>query len=617
MCGIAGVIASGPIDEVVLHSMRTSLRHRGPDADGIFVDKTGTVGLCHTRLSILDLSDSANQPFHSDDGRFSMVYNGEVYNFRELRKQLVEGHGVSFRTSGDTEVILKAFETWGNTFVTRLNGMFVIGIVDHVEYSLTLYRDRLGIKPLYYCCEGDTFLFASELKALRHWPSFKNKAHSKESLHAFLHLGYIPEPLSVYEGIRKFPAGHMGIWKRNEFQLEPYWEIRRQIESETHVDFSSAKATLHELLRAAVNRRLVSDVPLGTFLSGGIDSSLITALATEQGGKGLKTFSIGFEENQFDESEYALKVAQHLGTDHHPFTLKEKDCLPLVDEILNTYDEPFADSSSIPMMLVSRLAKKEVSVILTGDGGDEQFQGYGAYKWATRLAGLQRWKRLFPIIQVALRAGNSRWKRVSHLFETRGAVNLESHIFSQEQYYFSQSELKHLVKGYDASHAFGYEGPALARTLPPEENQALFDLQYYLKDDLLVKVDRSSMKYGLECRVPFLDHEVLAFTLNLDIKLKAMGTTKRLLKEVLYEYVPKAYFDRPKWGFGAPLHKWLLGDLRYLLEDYLNERALREVGDFDQEYVQQLLRRFEKGEHYLFNRVWLLILWQRWRIEMT
>jgi asparagine synthase (glutamine-hydrolysing) len=354
-------------------------------------------------------------------------------------------------------------------------------------------------------------------------------------------------------------------------------------------------------------------VPFGTFLSGGIDSSAVTAIAQSISSQPVKTFSIGFKEAKFNESEYARKVSEHLGTQHHEFIVTENDALGLIDKMMTAYDEPYADSSAIPTMLVSKLARKYVTMTLTGDGGDELFMGYGAYDWANRLNNPVVQFLRKPIAAVLSQAG-SRYKRGAGVFNYKHSARRKSHIFSQEQYFFSEEELDELVKpDYQAEIIFNENFGLLARKLSPAEEQALYDIKYYLKDDLLVKVDIASMQFSLEARSPFLDYRIVEFALNLSEDLKKKNeVSKYLLKEVLYDYVPRQFFERPKWGFSIPLYQWLKADLHYLIEKYLGEEIVAKYAVVKPEKVKQLLTRFEKGEDFLYNRIWALILLHKW-----
>ena len=607
MCGIAGIFDPKGVSEDVLKRMSDKIAHRGPDADGFFVHNN--FGLAHRRLSIIDLSSSANQPMKSACGRYQIVFNGEVYNHKTIAKEL----GKSFSTSSDTEVIVEAFAKWGAKMVEKLNGMFAIAILDCTEDKLFLFRDRLGIKPLFVYRKNNVLAFASELKALTSVKEKISLSVNRQAVPYFLHLGYIPQPITIYNEVEKFPSGSWAVFDGKNFKTEKFWVAKDKISEEIISDETEARGELERLLTNSVSRRLMSDVPFGTFLSGGIDSSLVTAIAQEQTSERLKTFSIGFENKQHDESLYARKVAEHLGTNHHEYTVTEKDALELVEEIIPQYDEPYADSSAIPTMLVSKMARKEVTMTLSGDGGDELFMGYGAYTWANRLSNPML-KAFRKPISFALSLGNNRQKRAATMFDYSNSNNVANHIFSQEQYLFSHNEIDELLTDstFSGFQYLAFEKPS-SRELSAAENQAYFDLEYYLKDDLLTKVDRASMRYSLETRVPLLDHEVVEFALNLDERLKVNnGTTKYLLKQVLYKRVPKELFERPKWGFSIPLSKWLKTDLAYLIDETLNKATIEEFNLVKWESVSKLISRYRVGEEYLYNRIWVLIILHLW-----
>ena len=600
MCGIAGIYDPRGIKDDALKRMSDSIEHRGPDSDGFFTQ--GNFGLVHRRLSIIDLSSAANQPLFSESGRYAIVYNGEVYNHRQIAKEL----SVKLRTHSDTEVILEAFAQWGPSMVNRLNGMFSIAIFDKQDEKLYLFRDRMGIKPLFVYRKNGVMAFGSELKALTALKGQLDFSTNREAIPYFLHLGYIPQPMTIYNEVEKFPSGHWAVFDGENLKTECYWTATEKITSEVLSDETEAKHRLETLLKESVSKRLMSDVPFGTFLSGGIDSSLVTALAQEVSSDRLKTFSIGFNHSKHDESGYARKVAEHLGTEHFEYIVTEKDALELVEDMLDQYDEPYADSSAIPTMLVSKMARQEVTMTLSGDGGDELFMGYGAYNWAERLSS--------PPIGAVLSLGNDRMKRAANLFKYSDSDHLPAHIFSQEQYLFSRSELNDLCLGTDQL-AFSYlnQKKNLTRNLTPSEKQAFFDLEFYLKDDLLTKVDRASMRYSLEARVPILDHEVVEFALNIDHRLKLKnGVQKYLLKQVLFDRIPQQFFERPKWGFSIPLSKWLNTDLAYLIDGYLSEESVEQAGLVRWPMVKNLITRYRSGEEYLYNRIWVLILLHRW-----
>jgi asparagine synthase (glutamine-hydrolysing) len=614
MCGIAGFYSlTGQINQRDLHSMTECLQHRGPDADGFFVNESGTVGLGHRRLSIIDLSNAANQPMISSNDRYVIIFNGEVFNFLEIKKQL----NIQPRTSSDTEIILEAFAQKGVEAVNLFNGMFAIIIYDKKEEALYFFRDRVGVKPLYYFSDGENFAFASEIKSLMLCPHVTKNIHlHKGAVSTFLYTGYIPGPYTIYDRIRQFPAGHYGVLKNGQFEIAPYWVAENKIAATVESNLGKAKQQLKELIISSVNYRMISDVPFGTFLSGGIDSSTITAVAQSISEKPVKTFTIGFKEDSYDESIYARKIARYLKTEHHEFIVSENDALELMDKMMTAYDQPYADSSSIPTMLVSKLARKYVTMTLSGDGGDELFLGYGAYTWARRLSN-PLVKLFHGPLAFSLSQLSEKYRRGGGVFNYKTTRRIKSHIFSQEQYFFSEQELNNLLADkYKTGILLDENFDGLKRKLSPQEEQAFFDFKYYLKDDLLTKVDVATMQFSLEARNPLLDYRIVEFALNLNEKLKLKkGTTKYILKQILYEYIPPQYFDRPKWGFAIPLIKWLRNDLHYLIERYLNEETIISCGVVKFEKVKALRQRFEKGEDFLYNRLWALILLHKWMSE--
>ncbi|MBI1193283.1 MAG: asparagine synthase (glutamine-hydrolyzing) [Bacteroidetes bacterium] len=616
MCGIAGFVdEKGRLDRGQLSAMGLAMAHRGPDAEGIWHE--GPAGFLHRRLSILDLSDSANQPMHSADGRYVMVFNGEIYNYRQIARDLALQ---DLRTTGDSEVILEAFARLGPDFVYRLNGMFSIAIWDKARQELHLFRDHIGIKPLYYSLDQDRLVFASELKALLQIPGLRDRSElNPAALNAFLHLSYIPGELSIYEGIRKLLPGHKALYKGGKLHLTRYWNIEDTIHTNPSPTEAVAVEQLHPLLRDSVASQMIADVPLGTFLSGGIDSSLVTALAAEASPHRVRTFSIGFKESKFNEAHYARHVAEHLRTDHTEFVLSEEEAQSRFEDILATYDEPFGDSSAIPTMLVSELARKEVTVILSGDGGDETHLGYGSYAWADRLE-QPIYRGLHNPLALALEHTPGlpdRYRRIGKLLHYPDQTHLPSHIFSQEQYAFSRAELRSLVKQpFHADFALPEFPERSYLHLTAAERQALFDLKRYLPDDLLVKVDRASMRSSLEVRVPLLDHRLVSYALNLPAALRSHnGVSKRLLKQILYQYVPASVFARPKWGFGIPLGDWLKGQWKERIPQYLNKDLVEEAGLVHFSEVERLLKLFARGHSHLYVRIWLLLLLHKWYAE--
>lgn len=608
MCGIAG-FTSGNWDDGHLHRLIRCLQHRGPDAEGSYFDRAGGIGLGHRRLSILDLSEAANQPFYSADGRYVMVYNGEVYNYKEVASR----YNITVNTTSDTEVIIEAFAKAGVEAVRELNGMFAMAIWDRQDRLLYLFRDRVGIKPLYYCSEEKNFAFASELKSLVQLPVTKKL--NKESISNFLYLGYIPGDQTIYENFQKVLPGHYLIVKEGIPVSHCYWDLEEKIRPVMTTSETKAKAELKDLLFSSVGYNMISDVPLGVFLSGGVDSSLVAAIAQSISPASVKTFSIGFKESKYNESGYARQVARHIGSDHHEFTVTQNEALELVEKLTSIYDEPYADSSAIPTLLVSEMARKEVTVALSGDGGDELFMGYGFYYWARRLNNPLIKALRKPIAAGLLKWGDNRKQRASFMFNYPSAERRKSHIFSQEQYLFSENEIRDILTD-PVGLSFEERLSPHSRKLDVMEEQSFFDIKNYLPEELLVKTDRASMYHGLEVRVPLLDHRIVEFAINLSPDLKLRGNTgKYLLKQVLYDLVPPDIFNRPKWGFAVPLQLWLSGELSYLLDKYLSTAVVEECGLVKNQKVQALKKQYLNGRTYLYNRLWVLIQLHKWYKE--
>jgi len=621
MCGIAGYLSLN--NSIQAHQLKKAtdlLQHRGPDAEGFYFSEDNKVGLGHRRLSILDLSSSADQPMFSSDGRYVMVYNGEVYNYKELTYKLKD-KGASLKTTSDTEVILELFAQQGVQCFKQLNGMFALAIYDIQKHIITIARDHAGVKPLFIYYDQGDFVFASELKAIQ---SMKKSQLSinKKAIPYFLHLGFIPHPLTIYNNTEKFPAAHFLQIDVNSQSFSTlsssitfFWKLESKIEMNSINDKKTAKQKLTGLLFDSVEKQLISDVPLGTFLSGGVDSSLVTAIASKVNTQKINSFSIAIDDGRFNESKYALQVATHLQTQHHEFSVKEKEVLELIGTLMPLYDEPFADSSALPTMMVSRLAKKYVTVALSGDGGDELFMGYGMHLWAKRLS--QKW--VSPArsgLSAVSKIMSSKYRRAGNLFDYNNKKNIRSHIFSQEQYFFKENELRDIL----IYEKFDFEkinsNTPTDRKLNEEEQQSLWDFNYYLPDDLLVKVDRASMHYSLETRVPLLDYRIMEFAFNLNSELKMKGKImKYLLKEVLFDYVPKQIFERPKQGFSIPLNKWLKTDLNYLLEKYTSREIIEQHNLLNYSIVEKLRKEYLSGVDYLFNRLWVIIVLHWWLEE--
>ena len=617
MCGIFGYFSDEDgYGEDLLRRMSQVMSHRGPDAEGLYLQPR--LGLGHRRLSIIDVSTAANQPMTSHDGDAVIVYNGEVYNYREMGADLQKEKNIAFRTTSDTEVILEAFLHWGPDFVHRMNGMFAIAIFRKSNQTLYLYRDRIGIKPIYYRFTNQSFLFSSELKGMVCHPDLRARLEVNPlAVNQFLHLGYIPEPETIYKGFYKFPAGHRAEISVAGMRLIPYWIPEEKAGMPSDLSEDEYFAQLNKLLISSVKYRLICDVPSGTFLSGGIDSSIVTAIAQHLSPAPVKTFSVGFAESRYDESTFARNVSEYLGTHHHEFIITEKEAIDRIPLLTDIYDEPFADSSAVPTLLVSEMARRHVTMTLSGDGGDELFLGYGAYTWADRLES--------PLIRLMrkpactlLNCGGSRYRRAAKVLDYPLLSQRASHIFSQEQNLFMRSETARILNpDFLREFVLREEYPDL--NLSPAAAQSLFDLRYYLRDDLLVKVDRASMHHSLETRVPLLDYRIVEFAMNLPDRFRKNGNvTKYLLRKVLYKYVPESYFQRPKWGFSIPLQKWLKSELSFLVNESLDRHELLRYQMINPTETEKLIKKFKGGGHdYLYNRIWLLICLQRFLKRMN
>jgi len=581
--------------------------HRGPDHTGFFTDNF--IALAHNRLSIIDLSSKGHQPMISRCKRYVITYNGEVFNFKELAQR----YNLELESATDTEVILQLFILLGDDFVHQLNGMFAIAIYDREKMELSLFRDRIGIKPLYYAHTQEFFIFASELKAILALPEIaRSLSLNHDVLPAYFQLGYIPSPHTIYHGIFKLEPGSYLKVSIDDFQKKRWWQIDdSKIAPTTLKDESLALEQLEELIESSVKLRLISDVAIGSLLSGGIDSTLVTYYAAKNHSQKLDTFCIRFEYDAYDESPWAAKIAQHIGTNHHEMTVTSAEALEMLPVMIRHYDEPYADSSAIPTMLVSKLASQHVKVALSGDGGDELFHGYGAYQWAQRLNNPVV-KNLSGILGLGFYyLGNDRFRRISHLFQSN--INQPLHIFSQEQYLFTGSETSELLNLEFVD--IGYTSKSFRnRKLTPAEKQAIFDVYHYLPDDLLVKTDRASMLFSLENRVPLLDYRLVEWSLNLDPNLKIrQGKGKYLLRKLLEKNLPPQLFERPKKGFAVPLKIWMKNELKELFLDYLSADMIQKYHLVNVRQVENLKHKFYKHNHdYLYNRLWLIVALHMW-----
>ncbi len=645
MCGFAGIYAPDGVSAEAGRSrvleMARRLRHRGPDDEGAWTEPDAGVALAFRRLSIIDLTPAGHQPMSTPSGRWTLVFNGEVYNFAELRAEL-EARGRRFRGRSDTEVVLAAIETWGVADAARrFIGMFAIAVWDAGERQLFLVRDRMGIKPLYYHVSSGLVTFASELKALRAGPSFDSTV-DREGLACYLRYFYIPAPRTIYRSTFKVRPGHVVRLSADTLARpasEPYWSLCEVAERGTGArredgDDEEAVDALEELLRDAVARRLVSDVPLGALLSGGVDSTTVVALMQALGGR-TKTFTIGFDVAEHDESAHARRIASHLGTDHTELTLSGEDALAVVPDLPEIFDEPLSDPSQIPTYLVSRLARRDVTVALTGDGGDELFAGYNRYvhgrTWISRLRRVPRPARRLAAAAIG-GVGSTRWDRVGemvHALPGSGApVRLAGekvHKLGRLMARDGDAEMyRSLLSVWDRPERFlqspvGDDDPLFFESMAAgdgersfTERMMLVDQRHYLPDDILAKVDRASMAVSLEVRVPVLDHRVVehAWTLPQRHRIRD-GTGKWILRQVLYRHVPRSLVERPKVGFMAPVDAWLRGPLRPWAEDLVSDLSDDDLLRGDA--VRSAWSAFLKGHAELGMGLWTILLFQAWR----
>ena len=644
MCGIAGFWRPGAaVDEACLRRMAAAIAHRGPDDAGVWTDENVGIGLAHRRLSILDLSPAGHQPMLSASGRYVIVFNGEIYNHLDLREELT---GNDWRGHSDTETLLAAFESWGvEAALKKSVGMFAIALWDRETRTLTLARDRLGEKPLYYGWQKGVLLFGSELKALKAHPAFVGEI-DRDALTLFLRHNAIPAPYSIYKNIHKLLPGTYwqcvlpsSLSPEGEGELKVYWSARNAAELGQKNRFTGsddeARDALESVLGQSVAGQMLADVPLGAFLSGGVDSSTVVALMQARSSRPVKTFTIGFNEAGYNEAEYAHAVARHLGTEHTELYVKPEEALAVIPLLPGLYDEPFADSSQIPTYLVSRLARSHVTVSLSGDGGDELFGGYNRYFWAQNI-----WRRMgwMPQSMRAALAGmlttlppamwNSAFSKLDRLLpaslryanpgdKLHKLADILAVRSPEEIYWGLVSHWKQpadVVKGATEPPTVLTDSSRWADVPDLTHRMMYLDTVTYLPDDILTKVDRAAMGVSLETRVPLLDHRVLEFawTLPLSMKLRD-GQSKWLLRQVLYRHVPKELIERPKMGFGIPLDVWLRGPLRAWAEELLNPARLEVEGFFHAEPIQQKWREHLTGQRNWSYYLWDVLMFQAWK----
>ncbi len=641
MCGITGCWDRRGVDASIVEQMADRIRHRGPDDAGAWLNDGSDLALAHRRLSIIDLSPAGHQPMHSPCGRFTLVYNGEIYNHKDLRAELVdEGGHFEWRGYSDTETLLAALRHWGvEGALQRVNGMFAFALWDDSEKSLFLARDRMGEKPLYYGNNGDTFLFGSELKSLAAHPDWKGEVN-RNALALYMRHNNVPSPWSIYQNINKLPPAHFVVIRgagKTISKPQCYWNLAEIAEQGEALQKNSDSVTLVDeldtLLRDAVNSRMAADVPLGAFLSGGFDSTMVTALMQAQSSRPIKTFTIGFHEQGYNEAVHAKAVAKHLGTDHTELYVTPEEAMAVIPRLPAIWDEPFSDSSQIPTLLVSELARKHVTVSLSGDGGDEIFCGYNRYT-----KGYQIWHKLqrlpVPIRRlfgklVGLISGEKLQLLVRLLSNNHSIPQIEGHLIkladvlkadSGESYYHRLishcKDPNQLVLGAVEPQTLFNLHEQHPKLSDFREKMMYLDSMTYLPDDILTKVDRASMAVSLEARVPLLDHRVVEFSWKLPMSMKYRnGKGKHLLREVLYRYVPREMMDRPKMGFGVPIDEWLRGPLREWGEELLSEKRLREEGFFDPKPIRNMWEEHISGKRRWHYYLWDVLMFQAW-LEM-
>ncbi len=645
MCRITGFIDFNHKADYELEStlvrMRDTMTHGGPDDAGVFIDKKNGIALGHRRLSIIDLSASGHQPMQFEN--LIITYNGEIYNFAEIKKELEEsaigetsqgGENYKFTSTSDTEVILKAFHKWGLDAVQKFRGMWAFVIWDTREEKLILCRDRVGVKPLYWYKKDGIFMFSSELRAFHQHPKFK-KEISEKGLAFFLQYGYITSPYSIFRNTFKLEPGHFLIVSKNgDVKKEKYWEVEDSFVkgNEDKEDWSKksdadVEKELEQVLSESFKLRMVADVPVGVFLSGGFDSTLVTALLQKDSSTPLKTFTIGFQDEEYNEAQHAKKVSDHLRTDHTELYCTPKEAFDVLPKLAEIYDEPFADSSAIPTYLVSQLARQKVKVSLSADGGDEQFYGYTRYpavmekakdissnksSFFKTLNMLQPRKLLdeYGKTTLALTNNTHHWNKYSRWWVEKKGQEMYSW-YDIYVKFFQEHDADSLGIRKALSHLFKFNYPA---HFSGQEIMMLYDLKTYLPEDLLTKVDRATMSVALEGRDPFLDHKLIEYSSQLPLNFKYRdGKGKYILRKILYKYVPQHLMERPKQGFSVPIHKWFSNEFKDILVHYLNIGRILKEGIFNATEVKSLLDAYLNGEEQYFNKLYILLMFQMWK----
>ncbi|HIP13069.1 MAG TPA: asparagine synthase (glutamine-hydrolyzing) [Arcobacter sp.] len=626
MCGIVGFIDFNKDSDIdILHEMTDVIHHRGPDDSGysFYKNETAFIGLGHRRLSVLDLSKHGHQPMIFDS--LEIIYNGEIYNFQEIKKELLE-YNYIFNSDSDTEVILKAYHKWGIKAVDKFNGMFAISIYDKEKEKVTLIRDRSGVKPLYYYTKNNIILFGSELKSFHKNKSF-HKCINKDSLALYLQYGYIPEPHTIFDDTYKLKSGYyleIDLSTQNIKEYK-YWDVL-DFYNMPKLDISDDEAIskVEELLKSSFSYRMVSDVPVGVFLSGGYDSSIVTAILQSQQKEKLNTFTIGFHEKGFDEAPYAKEVANYLGTNHTEYYCTAKDAIKIIPKLAEIYDEPFGDSSAIPTILVSQLAKKDVTVSLSADGGDEIFAGYSKYtttlNYHNKLSSMNHYfksilkygmnnvnPKYIPIFNKSYNYA-TRYDKIKKILDSKNSIE-SMEITSQ---YFTKSETCNILKNTFIKLDTNFQ-LELLKTNDEINKMLAIDYKTYMVDDILTKVDRATMSVGLEGREPLLDYRIIEFVSQLPSSLKYRnGDKKWLLKQITHKYLPKKMMDRPKKGFSVPIEEWFRDELKEYFLVYLNKERLDKEDLFNSDEVIKLRDSYLMGNKENIQKLWFLLMFEMW-----
>jgi asparagine synthase (glutamine-hydrolysing) len=636
MCGIIGTIDySKSLNEISFNKMRDIIDYRGPDDFGteIFEKDDFTLALGHRRLSIQDLSPLGHQPMNYEN--LSIIFNGEVYNFDEIKKELLE-LDYNFSSHSDTEVILKAYHAWGESCVDRFRGMFAFCIYDKSNEILTIFRDRAGVKPLYFYKTEDEFLFGSELKSFYEYPKFQ-KNINKKALPFYFRFGYIPAPMTIFENTFKLKPGHYLKYdiKSKEIKEIKYWDIKKFYEkNKLQKNESTIKSELKDILKDSFSLRMISDVPVGVFLSGGVDSSLVASMIQKNSKTPIKTFTIGFNEKDYDEAIYAKEIAKHIGSEHTELYCDTNDMLELINDLPHLYDEPFGDSSSLPTILVSKLAKEKVSVVLSGDGGDEAHVGYSKYYALNKFANIHK----KPLKKAILKAATSlvsasmiesinnllpsklKQRNIKDKYQKfKNAIASDSfeEMFINASSYVDNDTLKKIFKDTNISFENTAFNLDLQKEISALDTMMLMDYKTFMVDDVLTKVDRASMSASIEAREPLLDHKIIEFSATIpdDLKYKN-GIGKYLLKEILYEYVPKELIERPKSGFLIPLQLWLKTDLNHLIEEYLSTENLHKSSLYNVEEIEKIIKDLNDGKTINISILWFILIFEMWKEKM-